>query len=262
MGISMEESGNDRAMEDRADLRPANEPWASAPPSPWRMWIRRVAVAGIVLLLSSVAILFGILELAKVEPQFYQDILQVDPQQQKRNGSEMERKILDLRNSVLIGDAWSATFKEAELNGWLAHDLSKKFPDLVPPQVTDPAVVIEKQAITLAFRCTAKPFRGIAIIKADVFMTGVVNQLGIKVQSIHSGKIPIPVAAVADEIAKQAKNAGIEIEWNTDEEDPIAILDIPESLTKLDDGSYIELQQIKVAEDAVSLLGVTHLADY
>lgn len=252
---------------DESDVDQSMEEYASSevdskPKSRWWKWIKRVAITCLVMLGLFAVAIFALLELARTEPEFYRQVLQVDPQQQKRNGSEMERKILDLRNSVMIADAWSATFSQDQINGWLAYDLKKKFPDLVPSEVTDPRLIIEEQSMTLAFRCTAKPFRGVAIVNADVFATGVINQIGIRVKSVHSGMIPVPLAAFADQISDQAKKSGMEIEWNTEEDDPVAIVQLPDALTKPQTGGYIELQEIKISKGELTLLGLTHPPDF
>lgn len=249
---------------DIADLyKELAEPEAlEKPKAAWLKWLKRFAVAVVVLLGLAVVAVIVLLELAKVEPEFYQQALKVDSQLQKRNGGEMEKKILDLRNSVMIAEAWSTTFDENQINGWLAYDLKEKFPQLVPPEVTDPRVFIEEQSMKLVFRCTEKPFRGVAIINADVFMTGAINQIGIRVKSVHSGMIPVPLAAFADQITQQTKKSGFDIEWNTEEDDPVAIIHIPDALIKPEAGGYIELQEIKISEGTFSILGVTHPPDF
>lgn len=228
----------------------------------WLKWIKRLAISAAMLLALFVGGVLLLLELAKAEPEFYRKALLVDEKLQQKFGSEMERKILDLRNSVLLGEAWSAEFTEDQINGWLAWDMKEKFPDLVPPEISDPRIAVENQSMKLAFRCSVKPFRGVAIIEADVFMTGVVNQLGIRIKSVHSGKIPVPVAAFADQISEQLNRSGIEIEWDTEEDDPVAIVQLPDELIKPQGGSYIELQQIVVGTQEISLSGVTHDPDF
>lgn len=249
---------------DNADLTedPFESEAGEKPKSGWLRWFKRLAITGLLMLGLAAVAVYVLLELAKVEPAFYLKALQVDQQRQKQNGSEMEKKILDLRNSVMIAEAWSATFSEDQINGWFAYDLKEKFPGLVPPEVTDPRLIIEEQSMTLAFRCTAKPFRGVAIIKADVFMTGVINQVGIRVKSVHSGKIPVPLAVFADQISKQIEKSGFEIEWNTEDDDPIATVQLPDALIKPEAGGYIELQEVKISVGEVSLRGMTHPPDF
>ena len=232
------------------------------PKSGWFKWIRRIAIAGLVVFGLCVATVLIFLQLAKIEPKFYQEAVQKDQKLQKKNGSEMERKILDLRNSVLVTEAWSVSFNEDQINGWFAHALKRKFPDAIPPEVIEPRLLIKEQSLTLAFRCVVKPLRGVAIVEADVFMTGVVNQVGIRIKSVHSGKIPIPLAIFADQISNQARLSGIEIEWNTEEDDPVAIVQLPDSMVKPGSGDYIELQEIKIGDGKVSLFGVTHPANF
>ncbi|QEG23249.1 hypothetical protein [Mariniblastus fucicola] len=227
----------------------------------WK-WLKRIAIAAVLFVGLAAAAVFVLLELAKAEPEFYRKALQVDQDLQKQNGNEMETRILDLRNSVLVGDAWTATFTEDQINGWLAWDLENKFPGLIPPEITEPRLSVEDRSMTLAFRCNAKPFRGIAVIEADIFMTGVLNQVGIRVKSVRSGKIPVPLAAFADQISHQLKKSGLDIEWNTEEDDPVAIVQLPDALVKPEGGSYIEMQEIDIAKGKVSVSGVTHLPDY
>lgn len=224
-----------------------------------RKWIRRILVSFALLMLVAVGGIYVLLDLAKREPEFYRTALQVDEKQQQVNGSEMETRILNLRNAVLTESSWSASFTEDQINGWLAWDLSQKFPDLIPPEVSDPRVKIQDKSVTFAFRCEAKPFRGVAIINADVFLTGVVNQVGIRIISIHSGMIPVPVAAIADQIAIQAKKSGFNLEWSEENGETVAIIDLPEKMIKPNDGgTYIELETLDITNEGISIGGKTH----
>jgi len=233
----------------------------SKPKRGWKRWLRRIAVSGIVLVGLLAGGAYLLLQLAAVEPEFYKQALHVDPAAQKKYGSEMEAKMLDLRNSVLASESWSVTFSEDQINGWLAWDLQKKFPSLLPPEASDPRVKLGKQSATFAFRCDAKPFRGIAIVEADVFMTGIVNQVGIRIKSIRSGMVPIPVAVFADQIAEQARKSNLEIEWLTEEGDPVAIVDLPDELIR-PAGNFLEVQLLEISEKEFRLAGATHPEDY
>ncbi len=231
--------------------------------SSWFKWLRRLVLAAFIVIGGAAGGIYLLLQMAKVEPDFYRAALQVDPQIQKKNGSEMETRILDLRNSVLIADAWSASFSETQINGWLAWDLQKKFPKLIPREVTDPQLVIEDQSVTIAFHCTAKPFRGVAIIEADIFLTGILNQLGIRIKSIRSGMIPVPIAAFANQITAQAKKSGFDIQWKNEGSDTVAIIDLPDAMIKPNDGgSYIELETLEIVKGRISIGGVTHPPDF
>ncbi len=225
-------------------------------------WLRRLAITVMVIAGLAAGGVYLLLQMAQSEPEFYRQALKVDPKIQRKNGSEMETRLLDLRNSVLTSETWTASFTEPQINGWLAWDLNKKFPGLVPSEVTDPQLVVGDKSITLAFHCSLEPFRGVAVIDADVFLTGVINQVGIRIKSIHSGMIPIPIAAVADQLTKQARKSGVELKWNNEGADTVAIIDLPDSMIKPDEGSYIELETLEIKQGKISIGGVTHPPDF
>jgi hypothetical protein len=225
-------------------------------------WIKRLAITGIVLVCLAGAAVYLLSELAQREPEFYVQALKVDSLEQRKQGSQMETKLLDLRNSILISETWSAEFTEPQINGWMAFDLRKKFPELVPNGIKDPRVSIKDQTIKLAFRCEVKPFKGIAIIETEIFMTDVLNQVGVKFKSVRSGLIPVPVAAFADQVTAIAQKSGIEIEWKDIEGDPVAMIQLPEKLVKSDDGSYIELETFMTDTGKIAISGRTHPPDF
>lgn len=226
--------------------------------SRFKKWLRRGLLSVIVLLCLFVAGVYLLSALAQREPEFYARALRIDDSEQRQQGSEMETRILDLRNTILISESWSAEFSESQINGWLAFDLQNKFPELIPDGISDPRVKIVDQTLTVAFRCRVKPFRGVAIIEAEVFMTGVSNQVAIRIKSIKSGVIPVPVAAFADQVTAIARRSGIEIQWDDGEKDPIAIVDLPDKLIKPQDGSYIELESLQIETGRVTVSGKTH----
>jgi len=226
-----------------------------------RKWVQRVGIGLITVIALLAGLAFLLQSLATVEPAFYQSALVVDPQRQQQHGSEMESKMLDLHNSVMAAEKWSVSFTDEQINGWLAWDLEHKFPDLIPPDVREPRVNIEGQIITVAFRCDAQPFRGVGVVEAEVFLTGVLNQMGIRFKSVRSGMIPIPLALFTEQISEHALESGLEIEWLTDEGDPAVIIDIPDEMLR-PAGNYIEIESFEVGDQAVHIAGVTHLEDF
>ena len=231
--------------------------------STFAKWLRRLVIAAVVFAGLAAGGVYLLLQMAQSEPDFYRQALKVDPKIQRKNGSEMETRLLNLRNSVLTSETWTASFSEPQINGWLAWDLKEKFPGLVPPEVTDPQIVVGQESVTLAFRCSLKPFRGVAIIDADVFLTGVINQVGIRIKSIHSGMIPVPIAAIADQLTEQARKSGLELKWKNEGAETVAIVDLPDSMIKPDDGgSYIELETLEIKQGKISIGGITHPPDF
>ena len=229
----------------------------------WR-WLRRLGLWVLIALLVVGAAALVILNLASVEPDFYQSAMTVDEkktQQQRLDGNAMESKILNLHNSVVAADAWSVSFTDEQINGWLAWELERKFPTLIPHEVNHPRVKIADGLVTVAFRCDVPPFRGVGIIEAEIFLTDVLNQIGIRFHAVKSGMIPIPLALFTEQISEHAAEAGVDIEWLTEEGDPAVIIDLPEDVLR-PAGNYVELKAVEIREDNIYIAGVTHLEDF
>ncbi len=89
------------------------------------------------------------------------------------------------------------------------------------------------------------------------------TQLGIRIKSIRSGMIPVPIAAVANQITAQAKRSGFDIQWKNEGSDTVAIIDLPDAMIKPNDGgSYIELETLEIVKGRISIGGVTHPPDF
>ena len=52
---------------------------------------------------------------------------------------------------LLIG-RWQALFTAEQINGWMAVDLARNFPNTLPPGVVDPRVDIRPEGVTVACR--------------------------------------------------------------------------------------------------------------
>lgn len=233
------------------------------PKSKWR-WLRRLGLWMMTLLVVLAGVALLILSLASVEPGFYRSATLLNgeqKQQRRRLGNEMESKILDLHNAAVAAEAWSVSFSEDQINGWLAWGLERKFPTLLPPELKEPRVNIKDQRITVAFRCDSPPFRGVGIIEVEVFLTQVLNQVGIRFHSIRSGMIPIPLALFTKLISEHATNAGVDVKWLNEEGDPAVIIDLPAEIMS-PAGNYVELQSLEVREQSIYIAGATHLEDF
>ena len=75
-------------------------------------------------------------------PEFYQSVLEQDTAQLDRAGDQFESNILEMQNASRREGKWQVVFTQDEINGWLAADLPEKFPNALPPFISDPRVSI------------------------------------------------------------------------------------------------------------------------
>ncbi len=226
--------------------------------SRWRIWFKRIAIAGTLLVAVVAGCLYWIWNLSQAEPDFYSQILEADPDVQEVNGDKFERKILDFRNELQLSDLWHLTLTQDQINGWLAMYAKKRFPDLFPPEISDPRVVIEEDHLTIASRLKSENFSGVLTLKAQLFVTDVINQIGIRVKSLHSGMLPIPVSTTSAEISKAAQGAGIELTWDTQDSDPVALVTLLEEFLVVDNGDYVEITSVEFTKGQVEVTGKIH----
>jgi hypothetical protein len=75
--------------------------------------------------------------------------------------------------------------------------------------------------------------------------------------------IPVPIAAIADQLTEQARKSGLELKWKNEGAETVAIVDLPDSMIKPDDGgSYIELETLEIKQGKISIGGITHPPDF
>ena len=193
-------------------------------------------------------------------PDFYQAALSVDPEKYRHEGDEFESKVFQLRNDLEQRPQWQATFTQDQINGWLASDLPEKFPDTLPSHVVEPRIALGPGLVRLAFRLESTNWSGVVIVCGDMYCTNQPNQLAIKIQTIKSGFLPLPLSAWADQIAEGFTEAGIPMTWSQSDATPVALIALPTKLT--DDATRrIKIENIELHDGDIRLAGRSEPVD-
>ena len=82
-------------------------------------------------------------------PEFYRQALSTDRAQLEKSNKQLLRLTAALRNELRRPGVWQARFTADEINGWLAVDVPKNHPDLLPPQIEEPRVGITPDAVSV-----------------------------------------------------------------------------------------------------------------
>lgn len=190
-----------------------------------RSWARRL------LALLAVAILFGLFAgwglwfaLHSV-PEFYTELLEIHSDEL---GDELERHSLEARNAIHRGDNWSLEISQDQLNAWLAQDLPRKFPGLLPPDIRDPRVLIAADAIQVGLIHETSSGNLVVSIELQPMLTEEPNEVAIRVLRVRAGRIPLPLPSLLDPIADTAARSGYFLRWTDTRGTPVALLRFPE----------------------------------
>lgn len=186
------------------------------------------------LLMTAVAVLglltLGVLLLyqaAQREPEFYQQALSTDVNNQEGAGDELEQNVLDLHNYVREEGIWEAVFTEDQVNGWLASDMPDKFPDVLPKGTQEPRVAIDSEAIRVACRFDNGKLTTVISFALDVDLTTETNTLAIRISKLRAGALPVPLKQILKKVTSAAERGDVPLRWTQEDGDPVALVTVP-----------------------------------
>jgi hypothetical protein len=194
--------------------------------------------------------LWGVYRASQQVPDFYAEALVATPEQQETAGYQLEQEVLDLHNDLQELQSWEAFFTEEEVNGWLAADLSRKFPNFLPPEIQDPRVDLEKGRLTLACRYQGGGLSTVVHLTVLTSMADEPNTLALRLHKARAGVLPLPMKSFLDHISTVARRLSLPLRWTQVSGDPVALLTLPSEFKSFENRkvefTVVELQEGKI----------------
>lgn len=222
--------------------------------SSFRQWRQRVIRYGAICLALVLSVGWLLYRTAQTEPDFYREALAVSPNLSEEQGDALEVKILELQNAARTKKEWQTTFSDAEINGWLASDLVEKFPRALPGTVSQPRIEILANQFRLAMRFQSGWIKAVVVAEGDLYSTDVPGQIGLQLNSVQAGWLPIPVANIADEITSSLRRSGVSVEWVQANRASVAMMTLPEDWVKLGEAT-LELDAMQLQDHHLAVSG-------
>ncbi len=193
------------------------------------------------------------------EPAFYRSRAAAAPP----GGAEpLARRLVTkasaLRADVLRPGDWSAAVTEQELNAWLATDLPRNHPQLLPPLVSEPRLALGPRRISVGGRLALGPVRCVASCEAQVVLREV-NQIGIVVEAVRLGGLPVPAGPVVREIARRIAALGLPTELRRLDGRTVLVVYI--SSSQQPEALRHRLESLTVEEGELLVAGTTQAAE-
>lgn len=210
----------------------------------------------LVLLVAASAASYGFYRAAQSVPHFYTAEMAVAPQSQQSESDRMVRQATSLHEEFHHRCHWHETIQAKTVNAWLAVDLPRKLPDLLPQGTRDPRVRIGPEGITLACRVDRGWLHGIVSLQVSAFVQSA-GVVGLRVQSARLGAIPLSVKPVLDAISDAALHSGIRIQWGQVSGDPVALLTVTPA-----NGNHrqiVHIDSIRLEEGQLLVAGTTEV---
>ena len=209
------------------------------------------------------AILGGLLLYRAVKhvPAFYQQAMEVSLQEHMVASDKMVRDVAGLVSDVNKTGRWQAVFTAAEINGWLAVELAKKRPELLPPSLSDPRVSITKEGMTVACRFRSAALDSVVSLAVDVYArAGSADPLNgrvvaLQVRKVRAGNLPLPLGRILDEVSKATGQLEWEVRWRQAGGEPVALVTIPPPRGHGD--KFVLIDTIELAEGEIRVAGTS-----
>jgi hypothetical protein len=184
-------------------------------------------------------------------PQFYSEALAATAAQLQQSSREMLRRTAALNNDLRRQGKWEALFTDREINGWLAVDVPKNHPELIPPQAHDPRVRIVPGRLLAGARIDAA-VSAVVSVELDVRLAER-NVLAVRVQKLRVGDVPWGLDQIIDEVIAAARDWGIRVEQTQSDGDPVLLLTMPAEF----DERRVFLERLELRDGEIYLAGQT-----
>ena len=214
----------------------------------------RIAVFlfGGLLLLVGLGIL-GLYLASQHVPAAYRRALDADPNELVRASNETVRKALALSGAAKH-DKWHVRFTADEINGWLAVDMPKNHPDLLPADFSEPRVAITPQKMTLFCRYRRGKTTSALSLAVDVYVAEP-DVLALRIRRARAGALPLPLGEVLDRISREARRRQFRLQWKQKQGDPVAL--VPLELRCDKDDRVLRVEAVELRQDEVYVSGTT-----
>jgi hypothetical protein len=215
--------------------------------------IRRFGFLGVTIVMLVAASVIGLYRASQSVPDFYELALEVESDAADQAGDELERQVIAMASDVEQGERWELVLTDHQVNGWLAADLTRKFPDLLPPELRQPRVSFQDEMTYLACQLNSGKVSTVLSLQLDPYLTEQPNEIAVRVRRVRAGMLPVPLTKLLDQISVAAQKSGLSLRWSQLDGDPVALVALPVERPELRAG--VMLDQLEVGRGALVVSG-------
>ncbi|MCD0463451.1 PB1 domain-containing protein [Roseiconus lacunae] len=215
--------------------------------------IKRVLLVGFTLIAALALSAWWGYHQSKKVPDFYRNAIQsskVSAEEVAESSEQMQAQVEQLQADVEQVGLWEAVFAEEQINAWLIDQLPQHFQKLQAKGLQDPQIKVDEGNVTAAARIKSRRFDGVVSCNLSIQMTDQPNCLAIKLNSIYAGALPLPLAGLKDNIAKIFAKTSLNLRWDDQDGETVALIDIPQKYSGMEAApvivEFIELNDGKV----------------
>lgn len=223
--------------------------------------LRVAAVCALVAVALAAAAVWAAYSAARQVQPFYAQAMKLEPEALERGRQELESRATALYSDVHNTSTWQALFTDEQINGWLAAELTQRSEfrsDDVAHSFREPRIAISPGVLTLGFTTTRGGVDTVVSADASVFLTEG-GDIGVRLENVRAGTLPLPAAMVADEIARACRQLPFPVLWTGQDGAPAAIIKLGQDESA--DGARFTIDSIELTDGELYVAGHTEFAN-
>ena len=163
-------------------------------------------------------------------PAFYSAALAVAQPDLELSNRDMLRRTAALTNDMKRVGEWRAIFTQQQINGWLAVDLPKNHPDLLPAELQNPRIHITPDRVLAAARYESNVSAVVSLEFAATLQAP--NQVALRIHTLRIGDVPWRMDQIVEQATAAARHWGLQVEQTQTDGDPVLLLTLPPERNK------------------------------
>lgn len=192
-----------------------------------KRWLISLAALLVVGTIVSAAVSWWALQRTRVVPDFYQQAALRMPKDLDSAIASLEHDVVQLQGDAAQLGSWCAAFTDEQVNAWLGQQLPRVFPNLLPRGVTEPRIVIDQGRVFAAARFKNQHIDTVVSFEVKAALTEQANVVAIQITNLRAGTLPLPLSRFLRGISAEAAKSNMEVRWDRDQSEPIALVTIP-----------------------------------
>jgi hypothetical protein len=189
---------------------------------------------------------------ARRVPPFYAAAVAVPVEIHREASDRLLQSAAALASNLQKNGQWQAVFTTDQINGWLATELEKAFPGLLPDYLADPRVTVGPEGVMLGCRYLKGNVETVVSLKAELYMKEA-NVLKVRLSHARAGAFPLPLGNILEGVTRAAADAKVQLSWLQADGDPVAVI----RLHAADENALYRLEKLQLGEDEVFIAGDT-----
>ena len=161
------------------------------------------------------------------EPASYRNIAVPEGPERRKLSGEFSSNVLHLIDNVgsTQDNPWQQEFTSEQMNSYFEEDFVRVKPFKLPHAVNSPRVVIKPGRLQLAFRYGEGYCSSVVTVDLNVWLVAnEPNMIAVEVAGVHAGALPVATHSVLEQIADNARQHNIEVNWYRHDDKPVALV--------------------------------------